>query len=93
MNLIVRLNPSEIAELDRQHPSTKAKGGWQGLLVNLQDMLDRKTGRLVLSVDALDRIRRCAFQYRRGGWQARLMRIFRRTLGPNLDGRSLKPAA
>ena len=66
MSVVAFLNASDIAELDRQHPSTKAKGGWQGVPVNLQEMFARKTGRLVLSVDALDRIRRYAFQYRRG---------------------------
>lgn len=53
MSNVVFLDASEIAELDRQHPSSKAKGGWQ----------------------------------------ARLQRIFGRTLGPTLDGRQAKRAA
>lgn len=93
MNLIVRLDPSEISELDRQAPNTKANGGWQNLLVTLQCLVDRQTGRLVLSLELLEKIRRYAFRYRRGGWQARLLRIFGRTLGPNLDGKQLRPAA
>jgi hypothetical protein len=45
------------------------------------------------SSEIAERIHRYAFSYRKGGWQARLLRIFGRTLGPNLDGSQLKPAA
>ena len=93
MNLIVQLNPSEIAELERQAPNTKANGGWQSLLVTLQCLVDRRTGRLVLNSRRLERIHRYAFNYRKGGWQRRLQRIFGRTLGPTLDGRQVKKAA
>jgi len=93
MNLIVHLDASEIAELDRQAPCTKSNGGWQALLVTLQCLVERQTGRLVLTSTLLERIHRYAFNYRRGGWQARLQRIFGRTLGPTLDGRQLKKAA
>ncbi len=93
MPLVVRLNMSEIAELDRQAPNTKAKGGWQNLLVTLQCLVDRQTGRLVLTSTLLERIHRYAFNYRKGGWQARLQRIFRSDLGPTLDGRQLRRAA
>ena len=93
MSLVVFLDASEIAELDRQHPSSKAKGGWQNLLVTLQCLVDRQTGRLVLTSTLVERIKRYAFNYRKGGWQARLQRIFSRTLGPTLDGRQTKRAA
>jgi len=93
MDLIVRLNPSEIAELDRQAPNTKANGGWQNLLVTLQCLVDRQIGRLVLTSTLVERIQTYAFNYRKGGWQARLQRICGRTLGPNLDGNQLRPAA
>jgi hypothetical protein len=93
MSFIVRLNPSEVAELDRQAPDTKANGGWQNLLVTLQCLVDRQTGRLVLTSTLVKRIQRYAFNYRKGGWQARLRRVFGRTLGPNLDGNRLRPAA
>ena len=91
--LIVFLNPSEIAELDRQRPETKGGGGWQCLIVTLAQSVDRPNGRLLLDAPTLDRIRRYAFAYRSGGWQARLRRIFGRTLGPNLDGQTIRPAA
>jgi len=91
--VIVFLSPFEVAELDRQRPETKSRGGWQSLIVSLAESVERSTGRLVLSPVMFDRIRRYAFMYRNGGWQARLRRIFGRTLGPNLDGRMLRPAA
>jgi len=81
------LTNSEIAELDRQRPNTKKDGGWEGLLVGLQEKVDRVTGRLVLDQQDLERLPRYAFDYGRGGWEKRLQSIFGRTLGPNLGRR------
>jgi hypothetical protein len=89
----VYLTPGEIAALDRQAPSTKRNGGWQGLMVTLQEKLNRATGELTLDRRDLERIQRYAFKYKRGGWQGRLEAIFGRTLGPDLGGRLLKSAA
>lgn len=80
----VMLNAYELAELDLQNPATKGNGGWQRLIVGLQERVNRATGELMLSGKDIERIARYAFDYRRGGWQGRLMRIFGRTLGPNL---------
>jgi hypothetical protein len=80
----ITLTVGELAELDRQNPATKANGGFQGLLVTLQQKVDRFTRELVLDGRDLDRIARYAFDYKRGGWQGRLTRIFGRTLGPTL---------
>ncbi|MGE0393903.1 MAG: aspartyl-tRNA synthetase [Vicinamibacterales bacterium] len=80
----VKLNEKEVAELDRQNPSTKSNGGFQGLLVGLQSRVDRLTGILDLTGRDIERIQRYAFDYRRGGWQGRLLRIFGRNLGPSL---------
>ena|ERR1051325_502517 len=92
--MTIFLNRDEIAQLDRRRPETKSRGGWQLLIVTLSQSVDRSTGRLVLDGLTMDRIRKYAFEYRNGGWQARLRRVFGRTLGPNLDGgRSLRPAA
>ena len=44
----VVLSAEEISVLDRQDPSTRDDGGWQGLLVGLQSKLDRASGMLVL---------------------------------------------
>ena len=78
------LNRIEIALLDRQHPSTRRRGGFQGLLVGLAFRLDRTTGRLTLTAQDLERISRYAFDYGNGGWENRLRYIFERTLGPAL---------
>ena len=88
----VKLNPGEIAVLDRQHPSTKKNGGWQNLMVTLQQNLNRPTGVLVLTLENLERIQRYAFNYGNGGWEGRLRGIFQRTLGPSLGRQHLKAA-
>ena len=88
--MTVILNSSEIAELDRQHPSTRGNGGWQNLMISLQTKIDRQTGRLFLDDNDLERIARYAFDYGRGGWEKRLQRIFGRP-GPLL-GRSPRAA-
>lgn len=82
--MTITLTVGELAELDRQSPATKSKGGFQGLLVGLQQTVNRVTRELTLSAKDLERIARYAFDYKRGGWQGRLTHIFGRTLGPNL---------
>ena len=80
----VVLSPHEIAVLDRQDPSTEQDGGWQSLLVGLQQKLNRDTGELVLDDADLERIPRYAFDYGNGGWESRLLNIFERHLGAGL---------
>lgn len=80
----VALNAGELAVLYRQHPSTKSRGGWQSLLVGLQQKVNRSNGRLTLTQTDLERLSRYAFEYGNGGWESRLRSIFGRTLGPNL---------
>jgi len=81
----VILNASEIAEIDKQDPATAGDGGYQSLLVGLQNKIERETGRLRLSEDDVRRIQMYAFKYGNGGWESRLVGAFRRTLGPKLD--------
>ncbi|MCA8949121.1 MAG: aspartyl-tRNA synthetase [Planctomycetes bacterium] len=80
----VVLSPDEILILDRQDPETKKDGGYQSLLVRLQERVDRATGALALTDEDLERIPRYAFDYKNGGWEDRLRGIFRRHLGPRL---------
>jgi hypothetical protein len=80
----VILTLGELAELDRQNPATKGNGGFQRLLVSLQEKVDRTNSRLTLSSRDLERIARYAFDYGNGGWEGRLRRIFGRTLGVGL---------
>lgn len=82
--ITLNLNPMELAVLDRQAPSTKENGGWQNLLVTLQEKVNRETGSMTLDVSDLERIQRYAFSYGNGGWENRLREIFQRTLGPTL---------
>lgn len=80
----VTLTAIEMSELLKQDPSTRSDGGFQALLVGLQDKLNKTTGKLSLSADELEKIPRYAFDYKNGGWEDRLKGIFARELGPTL---------
>lgn len=82
--MTVFLSAAEIALLDRQAPSTRSNGGFQGLLVDLASRVSRTSGRLELRARDLERIQRYAFDYGNGGWENRLRGIFGRTLGTSL---------
>lgn len=80
----VCLTPAEIAEIDKQDPDTAGDGGFQSLMVSIQKRINRATGQLLLTTDDLERIPRYAFDYRKGGWEDRLIAAFGRVLGPKL---------
>ncbi len=80
----VTLNSDEIAEIDKQDPSTAKDGGFQSLMVSLQKRINRSTGQLHLTPDDLRRVPMYAFDYRNGGWEDRLKRAFGNSLGPSL---------
>ena len=82
--ITVNLSPKEVDVLDRQPASSKENGGWQNLLVTLQEKVDRTNGSIALGESDLERIQRYAFSYGKGGWENRLRSIFQGTLGPNL---------
>jgi hypothetical protein len=82
MDLI--LNQAEIEALFRQNPNSENDGGWQQLLVTLQQRTDRRSGAIRLTPDLLERIQRYAFDYGNGGWENRLRGVFERNLGPRL---------
>lgn len=82
----IEMNPKEIAILMSQDPSTKPDGGWQNLLVTLQEKVDKTTGRLSLTDTDLERIQKYA-TYGRGTWENRIKDAFERTLGPKFDGK------
>jgi hypothetical protein len=82
----VMLNASEIAKIDKQDPARAGDGGYQSLLVGLQNKINRETGQIRLSADDIRRIQMYAFRYGNGGWEDRLVGAFSRTLGPRLDG-------
>ena len=80
----VFLTKAEVAELDKQDPATRGDGGFQGLMVSLQEKVNRASGALLLTDDDLRRIPMYAFDYRNGGWEDRLIAAFGRTLGTKL---------
>jgi hypothetical protein len=83
MNLV--LNGPEMAALFASDPATKRDGGWQGLIVGLQEKCDLSTGGIELTAHDRERINRYAFNYGNGGWENQLVAIFGRHLGPKLN--------
>lgn len=79
------LNTAELVSLFKQDPRKKGDGGWQSLIVALQEACDRTTGAVPLTLLQRRRIRRYAFKYKNGGWESRLKATFSRHLGPKLD--------
>ncbi len=82
--MLITLNAAEIDRLFKQDPATKTDGGWQKLLVSLQEKVDTTTGEIDLDADDLEKIPRYAFDYKQGGWEDTLIAIFSRTLGHKL---------
>lgn len=80
------LNQAELSHLRAQDPSSRSKGGFQGLLVALQDQTDFNSGRIFLTPKQTEKIQRYAFKYGHGGWEKLLASIFSRTLGKRLSG-------
>ena len=80
----VKLNGEELELLFEQDPASRNAGGFQNFLVKLQEKTNRSTGDLELTWSDLERIARLAFDYRQGGWQNQLRRIFGRVLGEAL---------
>jgi len=78
------LTEEERIILFRQDPETASDGGWQSLLVKLQNEYDPATMLITLDATDLERIPRYAFDYRNGGWESRLIGVFGRQLGPRL---------
>lgn len=71
--------------LFKQDPQTKKNGGWQSLLVNLQEACIVSTGLIQINLRQRRRIRMYAFKYGNGGWESRLVTAFGRHLGVTLD--------
>ena len=82
--MTITLTPEEREILFRQDPSTKDDGGWQRLLVTLQELTNEQTGEITIPPITLERIQRYAFDYGNGGWENRLTSVFGRILGPKL---------
>src|SRR5437867_1557286 len=81
---IIVLNADEIAALDQQNPSTARDGGFQSFIVGLQHKLRRGTSEIILDDQDQENIAHYAFDFKQGGWQTRLVKIFGRELGSQL---------
>lgn len=78
------LNTEEQEFLFRQDSAARSDGGWQSLLVKLQDQFDTTTMQITVDDIDLERIQRYAFDYGNGGWEGRLTAVFGRHLGAQL---------
>ena len=84
MRRFLVLNDDEITALFEQDPATAKDGGFQSLMVRLQGNLRSGSQELRIEDQDLDDIQRYALDYKQGGWENQLMKIFRRNLGPTL---------
>ena len=75
------LTRDELAELLRP---VKGSGGFENLIRRLQKQVNHATAEIKLTPKDLDDIQRCAFAYKQGGFEDRLLTIFGRVLGPRL---------
>lgn len=81
----IKLTMGEMRELKRLVDQSAGRGGFQNLLLHLWRQLDDESGEIILNYVLLERITRCAFQYDNACWRRTLRRVFRWTLGANLD--------
>lgn len=72
----INLSRGQMSALLKQEPVTRADGGFQSLMILLQNRLNKSTGHITLTRSELERIERYASNYKSGGWQARLCDIF-----------------
>ena len=75
------LTREELAELLRP---VKGVGGFENLIRRLQKQVNHATAEIKLTKKDLEDIQRCAFDYKQGGFEDRLVAIFGRVLGPKL---------
>ncbi len=83
MSTFYVLTREEMDELFRQDPKTARDGGFQHFMVDLQKQARRPTLEITLDEDDIERIRKCAADSKKDGWQTRVLMIFGRVL--NLD--------
>lgn len=81
----IKLTAGEIEHLNDLVGRSAGSGGFQNLLLYVWYRLDQETGELDLPGLLLERIHRYAFAYKSIYWRKTLRKIFRRTLGANLD--------
>ncbi len=80
----VFLTDREVTALVRRDAGNESDTGWRGLLIRLQQKVDRSTGRLHLDARDLEQIPHYAFDCGNRDWEARLRVVFESSLGPAL---------
>lgn len=76
---IHRLSSEEVETL-LDETAIKGTGGWQSLWGALQKRFDKSSGHITLTPELRARIYHYYHSYGQGGWQNRVMRVFRREL-------------
>lgn len=71
--MLIKLNQTQIKELLKKN---NGSGGFQSLIKTLQSNVDTTNQTLKLNRDTLEKILRYADDYKNGGWQSRLDKIF-----------------
>ncbi len=74
-----RLSADEIETL-LDETAIRGIGGWQSFWMALQKQLDKATGSITLSPELRAKIYNYYHSYGQGGWQNRLLKVFRREL-------------
>lgn len=75
----IRLSGDEIEAL-MDNATIKGTGGWQSLWIALQKHFDKASGSITLTPELRARIYHYYHSYGQGGWQTKVMRVFRREL-------------
>lgn len=78
-NTVHRLSSEEIETL-LDETAIKGTGGWQSLWIALQKRFEKSSGNITLTPELRARIYHYYHSYGQGGWQNRVMKVFRREL-------------
>ena len=78
----IKLVVGEIKELEKIPFAWRSRNGFYSFITAVSVLVDTDTGELDLDDDAFRKITR----YKRSGYKKRLVKIFGRTLGPDLTG-------
>lgn len=84
--LHLTLNEVEIAILKSLARKGDSNEEFRALIATLSNLVDQRTGHLWLNPDQLAAIQKFAFRSKNLTWQASLVSILSRSLGPNLGG-------
>ena len=84
--LHLTLNEIEIAILKSVARKGDANEEYRALITTLSNLVDQRTGHLWLGPEKIAAIQKFAFRSHNLTWQASLVSILSRTLGPTLSG-------